>query len=155
GSETKGDRPIARSVLSLPVELYLHGVTCPINREHYSPVDGLRIRFKLHHVTTEVTSARGSEANVDDGESKRRAAQLALQQSTYEVGTLPDYIDSFTLKIRAANCVYYKSGTSAQPYFLGDKNSISSTLQKYKFDKSKLFCDTLFIHQKIYVFFLY
>ncbi|KYM95398.1 hypothetical protein ALC62_13826 [Cyphomyrmex costatus] len=44
----------------------------------------------------------GSEANVDDGESKRRAVQLASQQSTYEVGTLPDYIDSFTLKIRAA-----------------------------------------------------
>lgn len=44
GSETKGERTVARSVFSLPVELYLHGVTCPINREHYSPVDGLRIR---------------------------------------------------------------------------------------------------------------
>lgn len=44
-SETKED-PVARSVLSLPVELYLHGVTCPINREHYSPVDGLRIRWR-------------------------------------------------------------------------------------------------------------
>lgn len=30
---TKRDRPVARSVLSLPVQLYLHGVTCPINRE--------------------------------------------------------------------------------------------------------------------------
>lgn len=35
---------------SLPVQLYLHGVTCPINREEqrwYSPVDGLRIRCRL------------------------------------------------------------------------------------------------------------
>ncbi|KYM85022.1 hypothetical protein ALC53_04810, partial [Atta colombica] len=217
-----------------PVELYLHGVTCPINREHYSPVDGLRIRWRvaraisihatdgicvslisipfgtalglarsrLHanpkstapcgmssataaaettggsqtreasrdfnpryiprrnnaegremadivirliysltylnarsawrglkggrvtgwwrsddSVAVGVLPRRGSEANVDDGESKRRAAQLPLQQSTYEVGTLPDYIDSFTLKIRAANCVYYKSGTSASHTF--------------------------------------
>lgn len=49
GSKRKQDqgyRPVARSVLSLPVELYLHGVTCPINREHYSPVDGLRIRWR-------------------------------------------------------------------------------------------------------------
>ncbi|EFN71236.1 hypothetical protein EAG_13343 [Camponotus floridanus] len=234
GSETKEEGIVARSVLSLPVELYLHGVTCPINREHYSPVDGLRIRdgaritpgyiytrvrkyssgtqekqscedfqnfipfgtalglarsrlhanpkstalcwmssapaaaetqpgiriargrdFNPRYIprrniraedlgeTTDIDSItykdsqnadhnpakaqrvgierqeravkgarmlpRGSEANVDDGESKRRAAQLASQQSTYEVGTLPDYIDSFASKIRAANCVYCKN----------------------------------------------
>lgn len=42
----KGVRSVARTVLSLPVELYLYGVTSPINREHYSPVDSLRIRWR-------------------------------------------------------------------------------------------------------------
>lgn len=55
------------------------------------------------------------------------AAQLASQQSTYEVGTLPDYIDSFASKIHVAiACIAKVEHHSApRPCSLDDKNNLN------------------------------